>query len=84
VLASLMIEYSLVAIIATATGLAGVQILLWIITQTNPAAQGLLVMPALTTAQIAVLGVGLVLATLLAVAWGPTQVSPVMILSDHE
>ena len=84
VLASLVIEYSLVALIATATGLAGVQALLWVITQTNPAAQGLLVMPALTTAQIAALGVGLVLATLLAVAWGPTQVSPVSVLSDRE
>ena len=83
ILTTLMVEYSLVALIATAAGLAAVAIFLWIVAQTNPLAGSLLVMPASSAALIGLAYVGLTLLTVLFVTWGPTQVPPLVVLNDR-
>lgn len=83
-LATLAVEYGLVAVIATGAALAGVRVMLWGLGQANNLAARLLVLAPGTAALIALTGVGLILLTVLAMTWGPTRVSPAIVLNDRE
>lgn len=83
-LTTLTLEYSLVAVIATAAALAGVQVLLWVLGRLNDLAGSLLVLAPASAALIAVTGIGLILLTVVAATWGPTGVSPAIVLNDRE
>jgi len=83
VLFTLVVEYSLVALIASAAGLGAVQLFLWILGLANPLAAGLIVLRPVSAALILLTGTGLTLLAALGVAWRPTQVSPILILNDR-
>jgi putative ABC transport system permease protein len=83
ILATLAAEYGLVALIPTFAALTVVQGFLVIVRHVNKVAAGLLSMPPQVAALIGLVGVGLTLLTVLAVAWRPTQVSPVVVLNDR-
>lgn len=80
----LVVEYILVALIATAAGLLAVQVILWLIGLLNPLAGSLLVIAPEAAAVILLASVGLILLTVLAVTWRPVKVSPVVVLNDRE
>lgn len=83
ILVTLLTEYGLVALIASAAGLMGVWVFVRLISLQNPLAASLLQMNAGMVLTILSLGVGLTLATVLAVTWQPTRVSPVFVLNDR-
>nr|HPL29155.1 ABC transporter permease [Anaerolineae bacterium] len=83
ILTALAAEYALVALIPSVAALTVVQCSLFIVTRANKVAAGLLSMPPQMAALIGLAGVGLTLLTVLAVAWRPVQVSPVVVLSDR-
>jgi putative ABC transport system permease protein len=83
VLFTLVVEYSLVALIATGAGLLVVQIFLTVIAMMNDLAGSLLVMSPIAAGAILLSGVVLTLLTVLAVTWRPVQVSPVIVLNDR-
>jgi putative ABC transport system permease protein len=83
ILASLAVEYSLAALIATAAGLAAVKILIILLTILNDLADDLLVLSAPACGLVLLVGLGLVLATVLWVTWGPTRVSPAVLLTEQ-
>ena len=80
----LVVEYILVALIATSAGLLAVQVILWLIGLLNPLAGSLLVIAPEAAAVILLASVGLILLTVLAVTWRPVKVSPVVVLNDRE
>lgn len=84
VLFTLVVEYSLVALIATGAGLLVVQICLAVIGMINELAGSLLVMSPIAAGAILLSGVGLTLLTVLVVTWQPAQVSPVVVLNDRD
>lgn len=84
VLFSLVLEYILLALVASGAGLAVVQVFLWLMARANNLAAELLVMPPLTALLIGLVGVGLALLAVLGVTWGPTSVSPAVVLNDRE
>jgi putative ABC transport system permease protein len=84
VLFTLVVEYSLVALIASGTGLLGVQCFLWIVKAANNLAGSLLVISPLAAVVILASSISLALLTVLWVTWKPTQVSPVVILNDRD
>jgi len=84
VLFTLVVEYSLVALIATGAGLLVVQIFLTLVAMMNNLAGSLLVMSPIAAGAILLSGVGLTLLTVLAVTWRPVQVSPVVVLNDRD
>jgi len=83
VLFTLVVEYSLVALIATGAGLLVGQIFLTVIAMMNDLAGSLLVMSPIAAGAILLSGVVLTLLTVLAVTWRPVQVSPVIVLNDR-
>lgn len=84
VLLTLMVEYSLVAVIASAAGLGLINGFMAIIRALNPIAAFLFVMPFFSSAIIFAICVGLTLLTVLLVTLEPTRVSPVVVLNDRE
>ncbi len=83
ILATLAVEYSLIALIACVVGLLAVRIFLFVLGISNPLAGSILVLPLPMVAGIILGGVGLILITVLAITWRPTQVSPVFVLNDR-
>lgn len=83
ILFTLAVEYSVLALIATLSALAAVQVFLLVVAAINDLAGSLLVLSPLAALGIGVLGVGLVLVTVLAVAWHTTQVAPAAVLNDR-
>ncbi len=81
---TLLVEYGLVAVIATGAALAAVQLTLWVLGALNEVAGSLLLLEPATAGLIALIGVGLILLTVLLATWGPTRVSPVIVLNDRE
>lgn len=84
ILWTLVVEYSLVAVIASAAGLGLVQLFLAFMRAANPIAAILFTMPLHTTTLIGLACVGLTLITVLLVTLQPTRVSPVVVLNDRE
>ena len=84
ILFTLVVEYSLVALIATCAGLAGVQTALYALGLMNSMAARLLVMPFTSALTIGLVSVGLTLLTVLAVTWKPACVSPIVVLNERE
>ncbi|NMB90716.1 MAG: FtsX-like permease family protein [Chloroflexi bacterium] len=84
VLTTLVVEYTLVGLIASAAGLAVIQILLWGVARANALAGGILQLSPAAAVFIGLAGVGLTLLTVLGVTWGPTHVSPAVVLNDRE
>lgn len=84
ILWTLVVEYSLVAVIASAAGLGIVQLFLAIMRAANPIAAFLFTMPLPTTVLIGLACTGLTLITVLLVTLQPTRVSPVVVLNDRE
>ena len=82
-LATLAVEYSLVALLACAAGLAAVRIFLWVVSLANSMASSLLVLTPGAAGLIGLCGVGLTLLTVLGVTWGPTRVSPMVVLNER-
>jgi predicted lysophospholipase L1 biosynthesis ABC-type transport system permease subunit len=83
-LASLSLEYGLVAAIATGAALVGVRGMLWVMGRANPLAGRLLVLSPDMAALVGLAGVGLILLTVALATWGPTGVSPAIVLNDRE
>ncbi len=83
VLAAFAVEYTLVGVIASVTGLAVVQIFFWGLAIANQLAASLFQFTALSVAAILLAGIGLTLLTVLGVTWNPTRVSPVAVLSER-
>lgn len=81
---TLLVEYTLTALIATVAGLAAVQIFLIVMAMANDLAGSLLAMTPGAAVAILFSGVGLILLTVLAITWRPVQVSPVVVLNDRE
>ncbi|RPI21387.1 MAG: FtsX-like permease family protein, partial [Chloroflexota bacterium] len=81
-LATLAVEYSLMALLACATGLAAVRIFLWVLALANHLAGSLVLTPG-AAGLIGLCGVGLTLITVLGVTWGPTRVSPMAVLNER-
>lgn len=83
VLLSLVLEYVLLAVVASAAGLATVHIFLWAFSMANDLANLLMLTPA-SALVIGLAGTGLALLAVLGVTWGPTGVSPAVVLNDRE
>jgi putative ABC transport system permease protein len=83
VLTTLAVEYSSISLISCVVGLLAVRIFLWVVALSNPMAGSLLVLSPLAIVLIVLCGVGLPLLTILGVTWGPTRVSPLLILNDR-
>jgi putative ABC transport system permease protein len=83
ILGVLAVEYGLVALLASLAGLAAVQIFIWVMGAINDLAGRLLAMEAVSAGLILLCGIGLVLATVVAVSWGQTRQPPSDILTDH-
>ncbi|PKO11812.1 MAG: hypothetical protein CVU39_27165 [Chloroflexi bacterium HGW-Chloroflexi-10] len=87
---TLMVEYSLIAAIATFAALAlvggGMAIASALSTRSGMLSETLklLQLSFPTMLGVVVFTIGFVLLTILAVTWQPTQVSPVVVLNDHE
>jgi putative ABC transport system permease protein len=84
ILVTLMVEYALIALVATGAGLALVRIFLWLVGLLNPLAANLLALTPEAAAAVILLALGLTLFTILAATWKPTQVSPLVVLNDRE
>lgn len=83
ILAVFVVEYGIVSALATGAGILLIQGLLALLAMANhlPALTVLMDLPSM--AVIAFCGVGLTLLTVLGVAWEPTRVSPVFVLSER-
>ena len=84
ILTTLLVEYTLVGVIATVLGLASVQVLLWVLNILQNGLGTLLAITPLSAGWIVLAGVGLTLLAVLLVTWRPTQVSPAVVLNDRE
>lgn len=83
ILTSLAVEYSLVALIATAAALSAVQVFLFVMGRLNDLAGSLLILSPGAALLIGLCGVSLVFLTVLTIAWSPARVSPVVVLSER-
>ena len=81
---TLVVEYTLVGLLATAAGLGVVAIFLSFVALANPMAAAFLRMPPLSALGIGAAAVALTLVTVLLVTWIPTRVSPAVVLNDRE
>jgi len=75
-------EYGLIGLVASLTGIIGVQAMILLLTMLYSEASDLLVMNPLTAILIVVLGMIITLITAIGAAWKPTQVQPIVILND--
>jgi hypothetical protein len=76
------VEYGLVGLLATASGVLFVQVILATVAIANHLAVSLLMLNPWSQAVIAFCGIGLTLLTVLGVAWAPTRVPPAAVLND--
>jgi putative ABC transport system permease protein len=83
VLISLVVEYVLIAVIATLAGLGIVSGFFWVLGLTDKLVGGLFRMTPLLAGEIAGFSIGITLLTVLAVTWRPASVSPSIILNDR-
>jgi hypothetical protein len=83
ILSTLAAEYGLMAFIATGAALAFVQAFLMFVSLAAPVASRLLYLDPAVALAILVIGVGLTLLTVVVTTWGPTQVSPVVVLNER-
>jgi putative ABC transport system permease protein len=83
VLAAFAVEYTLVGVIASVTGLTVVQAFFWGLAIANKLAASLFQFTALSAGAILLCGIGLTLLTVVGVTWNPTRVSPVTVLSER-
>jgi hypothetical protein len=81
VLLTLLLEYGLIALIASVTGLVAVEIFVVAVQVVQETAGDLISVDPLTAVVIVALSTGLILFTALAVAWRPIQVRPLMLLA---
>ncbi len=84
VLISLVLEYVLLAVVASAAGLVAVQIFLWVLAIANGLAGNVLILTPAAALLITLAGAGLALLSVMGVTWGPTGVSPAVVLNDRE
>lgn len=83
VLSMFAVEYGLVSLLATGVALLVVQGLLALLALTERMDVRILLLNASSLVIAASFGIGLCLATVLLVAWSPTQVSPVVVLNER-
>jgi ABC-type antimicrobial peptide transport system permease subunit len=83
VLGMLSVEYGVVALVSTFAGLGGVSIFLWVLGKYQPMAVNLLVFSFPSMLTIGLGCIGLIVVTVLGVAWQTTRVSPIVILADR-
>jgi ABC-type antimicrobial peptide transport system permease subunit len=83
ILAALGVEYSLIALIASAAGLLVVRGFLLVLGLGNPLAASVLRLPVPLAAGILVGATALILATVFLVTGRPTRVSPVFVLNER-
>ncbi len=83
ILAILAVEYGIVGVMASAAGLAAVQVALWIVVRLNGLAEGLLVLSPAAAALIGLAGAGLVLGVVFAVTRKATAISPAVVLNER-
>jgi putative ABC transport system permease protein len=83
VLATLVVEYVLVAVIATAAGLGIVTGFFWVLGYLDKLLAGLFRMTPLLAAEIAGFSIGITLLIVLLVTWHPASVSPSIVLNDR-
>jgi putative ABC transport system permease protein len=83
ILVSLGVEYGLAALISAVVSLGAVQIFFMILSLANGLAGNLLALSPGAALLIGLLGLGLTLLAVLAVTWGPTRTSPVVVLNER-
>lgn len=83
ILTTVVMEYSLIAVIATVTGLGAVKIFLVVLGLLNNLAGEILTIGWGLAWSIGLACVGLTLVTALIAAWNPTRVAPVVVLNDR-
>lgn len=83
ILTTVVMEYSLIAVIATVTALGAVKIFLMVLGAMNDLAGEILTIGWDLAGGIGLACVGLTLLTALIAAWGPTRVAPVVVLNDR-
>jgi putative ABC transport system permease protein len=83
ILSVFAVEYGLVGLLATVSGVFIVQGLLAALAIANHLPLSFLLLNPQSLTLIASCGVGLTLLTVLGVTWGPTRVAPVIVLNDR-
>jgi ABC-type antimicrobial peptide transport system permease subunit len=83
ILTTVVMEYSLMAVIATVTGLGAVKIFLLVLGSMNDLAGEILQIGWGLAFEVGLVCVGLTLLTALLAAWGPTRVPPAVVLNDR-
>ncbi len=83
ILLTLVVEYGLIALIASGAGLGIIQVSLWFLAVVDPFSASFFRMPFSSTALIGLFCVGLTLLTVLLVTLEPTRVSPIVVLNDR-
>ncbi len=83
ILSIFAVEYGLVGLLATGTGVLVIQALLGVMAIANHVAATVLQLNLLSIALIAFCGIGLTLFIVLGVTWNPTRVSPVVVLNER-
>jgi putative ABC transport system permease protein len=83
ILVTLGVEYSMIALIASAAALLVVRGFLFVVGLNNPLAASVLQLSLPLAAIILICGAGLIWMTVLAVTWRPTQVSPGFVLNER-
>ena len=84
VLFTQVVEYTLMAVIISLTGLGLIWGFLKILSLADNMLGSLVTLPLATAGGIAAFSIGLVLAVVLWVAWRPASISPVLVLNDRE
>lgn len=84
ILIILVVEYALVTLVATGTGLLLVKGFLWLVGMQNQIAGSLMVLTPLAAGSVILLAVSLTFVAVLAVTWKPSLVSPLVVLNDRE
>jgi len=84
VLLTLVVEYAIIALVASAAGLVCVRAFLWLVGMQQPMAAELLVLTPAASAAVLFGTLGLALLAVLAVVWKPTRVSPLVVLNDRD
>ena len=83
ILSIFAVEYGLVGLLATATGMLLIQVLLAVLAVANHLAASVLLLNVRSLVLIAFCGVGLTLLTVFGVTWDPTRVPPVVVLNER-
>ena len=83
ILSIFMVEYGLVGLLATSTGVLLVQALLVVLAVANHLPASVLLLNVRSLALIALCGIGLTLLTVFGVTWDPIRDSPVVVLNER-